>query len=80
MQYAAMVAMMMGGGKNFQEIWSPDPGYSVNDVAKGHTRTYLKAGDRVWIRKMTGGIGTSWSGSTTQSFTLEANNQTVRLN
>ena len=75
MQYAAM----MGGGENFQEIWSPDPGYSVNDVAKGHTRTYLKAGDRVWIRKMTG-IGTSWSGSTTQSFTLEANNQTVRLN
>lgn len=74
MQYAAMI-----GGGDFQEIWSPDPGYSVNDVAKGGTRTYLKAGDRVWIRKMTG-IGTSWSGSTTQSFTLEANNQTVRLN
>lgn len=75
MQYAAM----MGGGEDFQEIWSPDPGYSVNDVAKGGTRTYLKAGDRVWIRKMTG-MGTSWSGSTTQSFILEANNQTVRLN
>ena len=74
-QYAAM----MGGGEDFQEIWSPDPGYSVNDVAKGGTRTYLKAGDRVWIRKMTG-IGKSWSGSTTQSFILEANNQTVRLN
>lgn len=73
-QYAAM----MGGG-DFQEIWSPDPGYSVNDVAKGGTSTYLKAGDRVWIRKMTG-MGTSWSGSTTQSFILEANNQTVRLN
>lgn len=42
MQYAAM----MGGGENFQEIWSPDPGYSVNDVAKGGTRTYLKACDR----------------------------------
>ena len=70
-------AMMSGG--EFQEIWSPDPGYSVNDVAKGGTRTYLKAGNRVWIRKMTG-VVTSWSGSTTQSFTLEANNQTVRLN
>jgi hypothetical protein len=75
MQYMAMI----GGGENFQEIWSPDPGYSVNDVSKGGSRTYLKAGDRVWIRKMTG-VGTSWSGSTTQSFTLEANNQTVRLN
>ena len=74
MQYAAMI-----GGEDLQEIWSPDPGYSVNDVAKGGTRTYLKAGDRVWIRKITG-IGTSWSGSTTQSFILEANNQTVRLN
>ena len=69
---------MMGGG-DFQEIWSPDPGYRVNDVAKGGTRTYLKAGDMVWIRMMTG-MGTSWSGSTTQSFILEANNQTVRLN
>ena len=75
MQYAAM----MGGAGDYEEKWSPDPGYSVNDVAKGGTRTYLKAGDRVWIRKMTG-VGTSWSGSTTQSFTLEANNQTVRLN
>lgn len=75
MQYKAM----MGGGEDFQEIWSPDPGYHVNDVAKGGTGTYLKAGDRVWIRKITG-IGTSWSGSTTQSFILEANNQTVRLN
>ena len=75
MQYRAM----MGGGEDFQEIWSPDPGYHVNDVAKGGARTYLKAGDRVWIRKMTG-IGTSWNGSTTQSFTLKANNQTVRLN
>lgn len=75
MQYAAM----MGGGEELQEIWSPGPGYRVNDVAKGNTRTYLKAGDRVWIRKITG-MGTSWSGSTTQSFTLEANNQTVRLN
>jgi hypothetical protein len=75
MQYAAM----MGSGEDYQEKWSPDPGYSVYDVAKGGTRTYLKAGDRVWIRKMTG-VGTSWSGSTTQSFTLEANNQTVRLN
>ena len=75
MQYEAM----MSGEEDCQEIWSPDPGYSVNDVAKGDTRTYLKAGDKVWIRKITG-MGTSWSGSTTQSFTLEANNQTVRLN
>ena len=74
MQYEAMM-----GGEDYQEIWSPDPGYSVNDVAKGYTRTYLKAGDRVCIRKMTG-VETSWSGSTTQSFILEANNQTVRLN
>lgn len=75
-QYAALMGSV---GGNFQEMWSPDTGYSVNDVAKGGARTYLKAGDRVWIRKMTG-RGTSWSGSTTQSFTLEANNQTVRLN
>ena len=71
MQYAAMMGM--------EERWSPDPGYSVNDVAKGGTSAYLKAGDRVWIRKMTG-IGTSWSGSTTQSFILQASNQTVQLN
>ena len=75
MQYRAM----LGGGKEFREIWSPDPGYSVNDVSKGGATTNLKAGDRVWIRKMTG-IGTSWSGSTTQLFVLEANNQTVNLN
>lgn len=75
MQYRAM----LGGGDEFQETWSPDPGYSVNDVSKGGATTNLKVGDRVWIRKMTG-IGTSWSGSTTQSFVLEANNQTVNLN
>ena len=75
MQYRAM----LGGGDEFQEIWSPDPGYNVNDVSKGGATTNLKVGDRVWIRKMTG-IGTSWSGSTTQSFVLEANNQTVNLN
>ena len=75
MQYRAM----LGGGDEFQETWSPDPGYSVNDVSKGGATTNLKAGNRVWIRKMTG-IGTSWSGSTTQSFVLEANNQTVNLN
>ena len=75
MQYRAM----LGGGEEFQETWSPDPGYRVNNVSKGGATTNLKAGDRVWIRKMTG-IGTSWSGSTTQSFVLEANNQTVNLN
>lgn len=74
MQYRAM----LGVGEEFQETWSPDPGYSVNNVSKGGATTNLKAGDRVWIRKMTG-IGTSWSGSTTQSFVLEANNQTVNL-
>ena len=74
MQYSSMM-----GRDEIQEMWSPDSGYCVNDVAKGGTRTYLKAGDRVWIRKMTG-IGTSWSGSTIQLFILEANNQTVRLN
>ena len=73
-QYAAM----LGGMDTYEEKWSPDPGYSVNNVAKGGTSTYLKAGDRVWIRKMTG-VETSWNGSTKQSFTLEANNQTVRL-
>lgn len=75
MQYRAM----LGGEEEFRETWSPDPGYSVNNVSKGGATTNLKAGDRVWIRKMTG-IGTSWSGSTTQSFVLEANNQTVNLN
>ena len=75
MQYRAM----SNGRDEFQENWSPDPGYSVNDVSKGGATTNLKAGNRVWIRKMTG-IGTSWSGSTTQSFVLEANNQTVNLN
>ena len=75
MQYRAM----FGGREEIREIWSPDPGYNVNDVSKGGATTNLKAGDRVWIRKMTG-IGTSWSGSTTQSFVLKANNQTVNLN
>ena len=75
MQYRAM----LGGGDEFQETWIPDPGYSVNDVSKAGATTNLKVGDRVWIRKMTR-IGTSWSGSTTQSFVLEANNQTVNLN
>lgn len=75
MRYRAL----MNGGSNTEEIWSPNPGYLVNDVAKDGARTYLKAGDSVWVRKITG-ISESWSGSTTQSFTLEANNQTVRLN
>lgn len=75
MQYRAL----LGGGDEFQETWIPDPGYRVNDVSKGGATTNLKVGDRVWIRKMTR-IGTSWSGSTTQSFVLEANNQTVNLN
>ena len=69
--------VLLGGGEEFREIWSPDPGYSVDDVSKGGATTNLKVGDRVWIRKMT---GISWSGSTTQSFVLEANNQTVNLN
>ena len=79
MQYSAMHAML-GGGDEFQKTWSPDPGYSVNDVSKGGATTNLKVGDRVWIRKMTGIGVTSWSGSTTQSFVLKANNQTVNLN
>ena len=76
MQYLAKL-----GGRDLQEKWSPDPGYSVNDVSKGGATTNLKVGNRVWIRKITGIGGTSWSGSTaTQSFVLEANNQTVDLN
>ena len=75
MQYSAMLV----GEDGIQEIWSPNPGYEVNDVSKGGATTNLKAGDRVWIRKMTG-IGTSWSGSTTQSFVLQPNNQTINLN
>ncbi len=71
-------AMLLGGGYDFQKNWSPDPGYSVNDVSKGGATTNLKVGNRVWIRKA--GIDTSWEGSTTQSFVLEANNQTVNLN
>lgn len=70
--------VMLGSGYEFQETWSPDPGYSVNDVSNVGKRTYLKAGDRVWVRKITG-MGNSWDGSTTQSFTLEADNQTVSL-
>ena len=65
-------------GIEIKDQWREDIGYSVNAVAKGGTRTYLKAGDRVWIRKMTG-VGTSWNGSTTQSFILEANDQTVNV-
>lgn len=75
MQYRAL----LGDGEEIRETWSPDPGYRVNNAAKGNTTTYLKAGDRVWIRKITG-TGTSWSGSTTQSFVLKANDQTVNLN
>ena len=75
MKYRAMLI----GGDDLQETWSPDPGYIVNDVSKSGAPTNVKVGDRVWIRKMTGN-GTSWSGSTTQSFVLEANNQTVNLN
>jgi hypothetical protein len=37
---------MLGGGEEFREIWSPDPGYRVNDVSKGDATTNLKAGDR----------------------------------
>ena len=70
---------MLGNRGEIQETWIPDTGYIVNDVSKGGATTNLKAGNRVWIRKMTR-IGTSWSGSTTQSFVLEANNQTVNLN
>lgn len=71
--------VLLNGGGEIQETWSPNSGYSVNDVSKGGATTNLKVGDRVWIRKMTG-IGTSWSGSTTQTFVLKANNQTVNLN
>lgn len=74
MQYRAMLV----SEEEFRKTWSPDPGYSVNNVSKGGATINLKVGDRVWIRKMTG-IDTSWSGSTTQSFVLEANNQTVNL-
>ena len=74
LQYSAM----MGGDSNIEERWSPDPGYPVNDAATGGKRTYLKAYDRVWIRKMTS-VGTSWEGSKTQTFVLEASDQTVTL-
>lgn len=69
---------MSDSDSDIEERWSPDPGYLVNDVAKGKTSAYLKAGDRVYIRKITG-IVRDWSGSTTQSFILEASNQTVQL-
>ena len=75
MQYRGVI---LGGGDEIQKTWSPDPGYKVNDVSKGGATTNLKVGDRVWIRKMTD-TGTSWGDSTTQSFVLEANNQTVNL-
>lgn len=69
---------MRGGGSDIEKRWSPDPGYLVNDVAQSNTLVLLKAGDRVHIRKMTG-IHTGWSDSTTQSFILQASNQTVQL-
>lgn len=70
--------VMPGFGDEFQETWTSDTGYNVNDVSLGGATTNLKVGERVWIRKMS--TGASWSGSTTQSFVLEANNLTVILN
>lgn len=75
MQYAAIIS----NGSDIEERWSPNPGYSVNDIDRGGLKTYLKAGDKVWIRKMSG-VSSNWNGSTTQSFILKANNQTVQLN
>lgn len=74
MQYRAL----LGGVSGLTETWSPDTGYSVNDVSRAGATTNLKAGDRVWIRKMTS-VAPDWSGSTTQSFILKASNQTVNL-
>lgn len=71
--------ILVKGISDIEEPWSPNPGYLVNDVDKGGQTKYLKEGDRVWVRKITG-MAQSWSGSTTQSFILEANNQTVQLN
>lgn len=65
-------------GIEIEDQWREDIGYSVNAVAKGGTRTNIKPGQRVWIRKLTDMSG-GWSGSTTQSFILEANDQTVNV-
>lgn len=65
-------------GTEIENNWREDIGYSVNAVAKGGTRTNIKPGQRVWIRKLTDMSG-GWSGSTTQSFILEANDQTVNV-
>ena len=66
------------GGTEVSDLWVSNLGYSVNAVSKGGTRTYIQPGQRVWIRKITG-TAQSWSGSTTQSFILEANDQTVNV-
>lgn len=65
-------------GNEFEDSWRANTGYSVNAVSKGGTRVNVQPGQRVWIRKLSNMSG-GWSGSTTQSFILEANDQTVNV-
>lgn len=65
-------------GQEYEDFWRANTGYSVNAVAKGGQRAYIQPGQRVYIRKLSNMSG-GWSGSTTQSFILEANDQTVNV-
>lgn len=65
-------------GNEFEDSWRADTGYSVNAVAAGGQRAYIQPGQRVWIRKLSN-MSENWSGSTTQSFILEANDQIVNV-
>ena len=66
------------GGTEYEDSWRANTGYSVNSVSKAGGRAYVQPGQRVWIRKLSD-ISGGWNGSTTQSFILEANDQTVNV-
>lgn len=66
------------GGTEIQDSWYANTGYSVNSVSVAAGRAYVQPGQRVWIRKLSD-ISGGWNGSTTQSFILEANDQTVNV-
>lgn len=73
-------ALPFDGDNEYKATWDPDTGYIVNDVKKGAASTvYVKAGSKVYIRRISTG-DMNWDNSSTQSFTLESNSQTVNLN
>jgi hypothetical protein len=66
------------GGTKYEDSWRANTGYKVNSVLKAGGRVYVQPGQRVWIRKLSS-ISGGWNDSTTQSFILEANDQTVNV-